>query len=142
MPDLHEAQTDDEIEACYPVMAQLRPHVPAEGFVDLVRRLQAGGYRLAYVKDEGEVRGVAGFRYLEQLYNGKVIYVDDLVTDQEMRSHGYGEALLDWLFELAKSTGCKALELDSGVHRAAAHRFYFRERMTIVAFHFVRPCDA
>jgi GNAT superfamily N-acetyltransferase len=102
MPDLHEAQTDDEIEACYPVMAQLRPHVPAEGFVDLVRRLQAGGYRLAYVKDEGEVRGVAGFRYLEQLYNGKVIYVDDLVTDQEMRSHGYGEALLDWLFELAK----------------------------------------
>lgn len=140
MPTLHEARTDAEFEACYPVLSQLRPHVPAEGFAALIRRLQEGGYRMAYVMDEEEVRGVAGFRYLDQLVHGKVIYVDDLVTAQGMRSRGYGEALLDWLYELAKSTGCNALELDSGTHRAEAHRFYFRERMTITSFHFVRHC--
>ena len=78
--------------------------------------------------------------YLYKDAHGKVIYVDDLVTAQGMRSRGYGETLLDWLYELAKSTGCMALELDSGTHRAEAHRFYFRERMTITSFHFVRPC--
>jgi len=137
---LHEAQTDAEIEACYPVLAQLRPHVPPEGFVALVRRLTEGGYRVAFAADQGAVRAVAGYRYLDQLVRGRVLYVDDLVTEQGMRSRGYGEALLTWLYELARTTGCTALELDSGVHREAAHRFYFRQRMTISAFHFVRPC--
>jgi GNAT superfamily N-acetyltransferase len=95
---------------------------------------------MAYVAEEGAVRGVAGYRYLDQLVRGRVLYVDDLVTEEGMRSRGYGEALLGWLYELARSSGCTALELDSGVHRAEAHRFYFRQRMTISAFHFVRPC--
>jgi GNAT superfamily N-acetyltransferase len=115
--------------------------VPPEGFVALIRRLEAGGFRMACVTDDdGTVRAVAGYRYLDQLVRGRVLYVDDLVTDEAMRSHGYGEALLAWLYDLAQRTGCAALELDSGVHRAAAHRFYFRHRMTIAGFHFVRPC--
>jgi GNAT superfamily N-acetyltransferase len=137
---LHEAQTDAEIEACYPVLAQLRPHVPPEGFVALVRRLIEGGYRMAYAADEGMVRAVAGYRFLDQLVRGRVLYVDDLVTEKGMRSKGYGEALLTRLYDLARARECTALELDSGVHRAEAHRFYFRQRMTISAFHFVRPC--
>ncbi|MEJ7812598.1 MAG: GNAT family N-acetyltransferase [Gemmatimonadaceae bacterium] len=137
---IREAETDTEIAACHAVMTQLRPHVPVEEFVARVRRMQATGYRLAYTSDDAAVRAVAGFRYLDQLVHGLVIYVDDLVTDERERSRGHGEALLDWLYELARSTECKALELDSGVHRAGAHRFYFRHRMTINAFHFVRPC--
>jgi GNAT superfamily N-acetyltransferase len=138
---LEDARTDAQIAACYPVLAQLRPHVPAEGFVALIRRLEAGGYHLAYAADSEVVRAVAGYRYLDQLAaHGRVLYVDDLVTDEGTRSRGYGEALLTWLYELARSTGCTALHLDSGVHRAAAHRFYFRQRMTISDFHFVRPC--
>jgi len=136
---LHEAQTDAEIEACYPVLSQLRPHVPPEGFAALVRRLMEGGYKMAYALDEGTVRAVAGYRYLDQLVRGRVLYVDDLVTEEGMRSRGYGEALLTWLYDLARTSQCTALELDSGVHRAEAHRFYFRQRMTISAFHFVRP---
>ena len=137
---VHEPETDAAIEACYPVLSQLRPHVPAGGFVPLIRRLEAGGYRLAAIADESAVRAVAGYRYLDQLVRGKVLYVDDLVTEEGLRSKGYGAALLDWLFELARKTGCAAFELDSGVQRAEAHRFYFRHRMTISAFHFVRPC--
>jgi len=137
---IQEAETDAQIEVCHAVLAQLRLHVPAEGFVALIRRLQAGGYRLVYVTDEDAVRAVAGYRYLDQLVHGKVLYVDDLVTAEEARSQGYGAALLTWLFELAQSSGCATFELDSGVHRAEAHRFYFRHRMTISAFHFVRPC--
>jgi GNAT superfamily N-acetyltransferase len=132
--------TDDEIEACHAVMAQLRPHVPAEGFVARVRGMEATGFRLASISEGGVVRAVAGYRYLDQLVRGKVLYIDDLVTDEAARSRGYGEALIAWIYELARKEGCTALELDSGVHRGGAHRFYFRQRMTISAYHFTRPC--
>jgi GNAT superfamily N-acetyltransferase len=138
---VQEAETDAQIAACHPVLAVLRPHVPAEGFVDRVRRMAAGGYRLAYIADEsGTVRAVAGYRFLDQLVHGRNLYVDDLVTEPGLRSKGYGAALLAWLYELAQKSGCESFELDSGVQRAAAHRFYFRHRMTVSSFHFYRPC--
>ena len=138
---VREALSDDAIAACHAVMFQLRPHVPAEGFVERVRDMEGTGYRLAFIEDAGAVRAVAGYRYLDQLVRGKVLYVDDLVTDAGSRSRGYGDALLDWLFDKACASGCTALELDSGVHRKEAHRFYFRKRMAISAYHFVRDCD-
>ena len=47
--------------------------------------------------------------------------------------------LLDWLAGQAREHQCDVLELDSGVQRFDAHRFYFRERMKISAYHFIRP---
>jgi len=43
---------------------------------------------------------------------------------------------LDWLKAEAKAQGCNELHLDSGVHREQAHKFYFREGLTISAYHF------
>ncbi len=45
-------------------------------------------------------------------------------------------ALLDWIGRYGKERGCTSLHLDSGVQRHAAHRFYLRERMDIVFYHF------
>jgi GNAT superfamily N-acetyltransferase len=137
---VREALSDEDVAGCHSVMFQLRPHVPGEGFVERVREMERTGYRLAFIADGGAVRAVAGYRYLDQLVRGKVLYVDDLVTDADSRSHGYGDTLLEWLFDRACASGCTALELDSGVHRKDAHRFYFRKRMTISAYHFVREC--
>jgi len=130
------AETDQEVASCHPVMVQLRPHVAADGFVDRVRLQQQSGYRLAFLEDEGHVRAVAGFRFVENMYSGRVLYVDDLVTDQQCRSSGHGKALFDWLVALAKAEGCHTLELDSGVQRFDAHRFYLVQRMLITAHHF------
>lgn len=130
------AETDDEVARCHPVMFQLRPHVAAEGFVARVRVQQQNGYLLAFLEDEGIVRAVAGFRYIENLYSGRVLYVDDLVTDQQDRSKGHGKALFDWLVARARAEACHTLELDSGVQRFDAHRFYLVQRMLITAHHF------
>jgi hypothetical protein len=35
------ASTDQQIADCYDVMAELRPHVPREQFLPLVRSMQA-----------------------------------------------------------------------------------------------------
>jgi len=128
--------SDEEIAATFPVMRQLRAHLEEDGYVERVRRMREDGYRLAAVVDEGRVRCVAGFRVQEFFYCGRHLYVDDLVTDGDGRSRGYGKAMLDWLEELAQEDGCEQLHLDSGVRRREAHRFYFREGMGISSFHF------
>ncbi len=130
------AQTDEEIMRCHAVMAQLRPHVPLDGFVARVRRMQGRGFHLAFLAAGGEVRAVGGYRIPDQLVSGRVLYLDDLVTDDTQRSSGHGAELLAWLQEHARAEGCEYLELDSGVHRAGAHRFYCRHGLSIIAYHF------
>ena len=133
------AQTDAAIARCFPIMAQLRPHLIESEFVERVRRMQHEGFHLSFLEDAGAVRAVAGYRYYDKLFSGRNLYVDDLVTDSGHRSRGYGGKLLAWLIDEARARGCVQLELDSGVQRADAHRFYFRERMHVSAFHFVVP---
>ncbi len=132
-----EALTAEAVARCFPVMRQLRTHFDdEETFVAQVERQRRGGYRMAFVKDETGVRAVAGYRISESLYAGRFCYVDDLVTDAAARSSGYGGALLDWLVAEARAAGCSKLELDSGVQRFAAHRFYLTKRMIISSHHF------
>lgn len=134
------AETDSEIEQCFPVMHQLRPHLVAADFVPRVRRMAGEGYRLAYLTDEsGTVRAVAGLRPMDRLSGGKTLYIDDLVTDSAHRSRGYGDQLFDWLVAHAREQKCDLFHLDSGTHRVDAHRFYLRKRMKISCFHFDLP---
>jgi GNAT superfamily N-acetyltransferase len=127
---------DEEIQDCYAVMSELRPHVSAEDFLPRVRRqMEVAGYKLAYLSD-GEVKAVAGFRVSECLVWGRFMYVDDLVSKEGERSKGYGGQLFDWLVEYARGEGCDQFHLDSGVQRFAAHRFYLAKRMSIEAHHF------
>ncbi len=130
------AQEADEIQRCYPVIAELRPHVAPDEFLHRVKRqADSAGYKLAYLAD-GEVKAVAGFRLSECLAWGKFLYVDDLVAKSDARSKGYGGALFDWLVAYAKAEDCDQFHLDSGVQRFAAHRFYLTKRMIIECHHF------
>ena len=136
-PHIAVAKTPEEIQRCHAVMRELRPHFDdADKFVDRVQRQQRDGYLLAFAEADGEVRAVAGYRFLESLFSGKFLYVDDLVTRSGDRSGGFGGQLLDWLIEQARGHGCEQLELDSGVQRFDAHRFYFAKRMKISSYHF------
>ena len=131
------AESDDEILRCYPIMLQLRPHLKESEFVGRVRGQQRGGFHIAYASDSGgTLHTVAGFRFLENLIQGVLLYVDDLVTEADDRSKGWGQLLFDWLVEYARAHGCNTLELDSGVQRHGAHRFYLRNRMDITSYHF------
>lgn len=136
---IHFASSDDEIDACFPVIHQLRPHLTPDGFRTRVRSQERAGYRLAYVVASGRPVAVAGFRVLETLVSGRFLNVDDLVTLDTERSKGHGAQLLRWLLDRAKAEGCQGLELDSGVQRKDAHRFYEREGLRVCAYHFETP---
>src|SRR6266849_8119952 len=131
------ATTRTEIQRCHPVMRELRPQFQnEEQFVERVLRQQKQGYLLAFLESEGAVCAVAGYRFLESLFSGKFLYLDDQVTRESDRSRGFGGEFLDWLIKQAAEHGCENLELDSGVQRFDAHRFYLLKRMNISSYHF------
>ena len=127
--------SDEEITSTFPVIRQLRTHLDENEYLEKIKRMQRLGYRLAAATEGGEVRCVAGFRIVEFLAHGKFLYVDDLVTAEDARSEGHGERMLDWLAGVAREEGCGSLQLDSGVQRHEAHRFYFRKGMSISSYH-------
>ncbi|WP_319237832.1 GNAT family N-acetyltransferase [uncultured Propionivibrio sp.] len=117
------------------VHRQLRPALP-DDYCARMTAIFANGGRMAVVVDGEAVLAVSIWRMIENTSEGRRLYVDDLVSDDAHRSQGVGKCLLGWLEQKAVSLGCDALALDSGVQRAGAHRFYFREGMHIPAFCF------
>jgi|TARA_B110000879_G_scaffold181627_1_gene239099 GNAT superfamily N-acetyltransferase len=130
------AKTDAEIEACFDVMAELRPHLTKQDFLVTLRKMESEGYRLIYIAQDNKVVATAGYRIYSNLFMGKHLYVDDLFTASTERSSGYGKRMIDWLRNKAKASDCSFLHLDSGTHRGRAHKFYFDEGFTIASFHF------
>ncbi len=133
---LKQATTDKEIENCFEVMSELRTHLKKDKFVDTVRHMQTEGYKLAFIEDKGKIVAVAGYRVYTNLFMGKHLYVDDLVTLENLRSQGYGEQMVKWLRNEAIRENCNFFHLDSGTHRGEAHKFYFRQGFTIASYHF------
>src|SRR3954470_8318089 len=131
------ATTNEQIDRCYPVMAELRPQLTREQFVPLVRRLESTtGLKLAYLTDHDEIRCVAGYRISEWLAGGRYLEIEDLVSKASERSKGYGGAVFDWLVQLAAKNACRQVRLVSNVRRTDAHRFYVRKGMSLEAHYF------
>ncbi|AQG80899.1 GNAT family N-acetyltransferase [Spirosoma montaniterrae] len=137
------ARSDDDIRQCLPAMLALRANLTSEQAFEQIRlQQQTDGYILAFVElqhaDEPAVPAVVGYRYLNFLFSGKTIYIDDLSTLPEGRGKGYATALLDFVIDQAKQSGCLSVSLDSGQNpaRYAAHRLYLSKGFNITSHHF------
>lgn len=120
------------------VHRQLRPQMPAD-YPAKMRRIFADGGEMCVCTEGDNVLGVAVYRSFENTFSGLRFYVDDLITDETRRSKGVGHMLMEYLGTEAKRRGAATIELESGTHRTQAHKFYFREGMTIPMFSFVKP---
>ena len=134
--EIRVASSPVDFARCFPVMNQLRDKLTLEQYSRRVALQSAEGYQIALVEADEQVVAVAGFRFFNMLSSGKMLYVDDLVTDEARRSQGFGEALIKWLIDLARKSDCQTFSLDSGVQRRRAHRFYFEQGMYVTDFHF------
>lgn len=134
---IKEAISNQEILSCFDVLYELRPHLQKEDFLENIALLKKDGYKLAFFEQDGLVSAVAGYRVYANLAFGKHMYIDDLITLTNSRSKGMGNKLLDWLRQEAKTQQCRYITLDSATHRNQAHKFYFKNGFTIIAYHFV-----
>jgi GNAT superfamily N-acetyltransferase len=67
---------------------------------------------------------------------GQRCWVEDFAVDPDRRSQGIGTSLLHATKEWARAAGATHLELDSGLARQDAHRFYEREGGTRQSYTF------
>ena len=129
----------DVLVSAEPVHRQLRPKLP-QNYPDHMRKVfSTGGRMIVAMEDDGTVVGVSIYRIYETTFDGRRLYVDDLVIDEERRSMGIGKAMMAHFEALGQRENCDMLSLESGTHRLETHKFYFREGLVITSFSFRKP---
>jgi GNAT superfamily N-acetyltransferase len=116
-------RTDAEIDSAFALMSTLRERIRPETFLTEIRRQQTQGYELIGAFDHGRLVALAGVRRNHMLSRGEHLFVDDLVTDADVRGVGHASRLLRWLAARATAEGIPRLYLDS---RDSARGFYVR----------------
>ncbi|MDF1507929.1 GNAT family N-acetyltransferase [Robertmurraya sp. DFI.2.37] len=122
---INELKTVQDWKQAFPVMKQLRTHLNEEEYLQLIgEAAEKENYKMFALLENETIVAVAGIMPMITLYNGKFIWVCDLVTDCHHRSKGYGEALLNHVHQWSKDNGYDVISLSSGLQRHDAHRFY------------------
>ena len=124
-----------DVERAFTVFTYLRPHLTATKFCEQVPVQYAEGYRMVFLELDGVFAAAAGYRVLNFLAWGKVLYIDDLITHPEKKRNGLGGALLDWIIEEARRLQCDEVHLDTGHGRHDAHRLYLNKGFKLAAHH-------
>lgn len=136
------AKTPEDILRCRMAILDLRPHLSDVDLVAMVTEMFSEGFQLIFIEaEDSTAAAICGYRYLQNLFTGKHIYIDDLGTLPSHRGKGYGSMLLDFVFEEAKSRGFKVVTLDSGHQRHTAHRLYLNKGFRIEAHHFGKKIE-
>ena len=109
-------------------------------------RRAAARLRAAIAADGAEVivadvdEKIAGFFTIyddiDSVRFGRRAWVEDLAVDPGQRSRGIGKALIEAAKAWAREHGASHLELDSGLGRVDAHRFYEREGAAKASYSF------
>jgi GNAT superfamily N-acetyltransferase len=125
--DIKQIYTLTELNDCFKLFKELRPHLKDnQDFVNRVSQQMNEGYKLFVITEEKQKVAGIGFRLLNMLAQGKVLYIDDLITISNGRNHGYGRSLLEYAISFAKEVDCNAVHLDTGFTRYDAHKLYLK----------------
>lgn len=120
-------RTQSELEHCFRVMKELRPHLDFETYLKIYGEShRADGYEIVAIESRGEILAVMGYRFLWDFVRGKHLYIDDLVTTEAARSQGMGAHMLRYAEEIAAQSECKSLRLCTGVENTLGIKFYER----------------
>ena len=142
MITIQAAGSDADLLACSEVILFLRPLLQKENLLAQIKEMQQEDYRIVYIAaddDPSKAAAFAGFRHMNKLFSGKIIYIDDLACLPAYQGRGYAGLLLDHITALAKKEGLRSVQLDSGHSLHPAHRVYHRKGFHISAHHFSQP---
>ncbi|WP_331234365.1 GNAT family N-acetyltransferase [Natronorarus salvus] len=134
--EIREARSESVVDALYPIVSELRD-LEREEYRELYAAMREEGYHLFGGFVDDEPIAAAGVRVGTNFYLGRHAYVYDLVVTETERSKGHGSALLSFVNEWATERECEAVELESGLWREEAHRFYERNGYEKYCFSFV-----
>ena len=131
--------TNDDMDAVYKLIKQLSSHeFTKEQFNDCYLYNIVKGQVLVYEKNN-IISGCIVYNIHYYLhFSRKSAEIVNLVVDESVRGHGIGKKLLAFFERIAVDLDCVYLEVDSGKHREAAHRFYMREGFVFKHYKFTK----
>jgi GNAT superfamily N-acetyltransferase len=134
--EIHTAKSEADVRRCWLALHELRPHLQSEDeFVERWRKRVEAGYPIAYVQDGDKVLAAAGYRFLNTMAWGHILYIDDLVALHTSQRRGLGALLLRHLQNEARERGCAGVHPDTGYQRHLAHQAYLRNGFQIDCHH-------
>lgn len=129
-------QTQDEIAQSFDTFLELRPNLRnKEVFAAQIMEQYKEGYQIIAIEEKEEFVSCIGFRFLTTLAWGKILYIDDLITQEKNCSKGYGKILLDHVIKIAEEHLCNEVHLDTGYARHVAHRVYLKQGFEFSCHH-------
>jgi len=132
----------ETILACYPVVAELRPHLSESHFIQQAQLQFKEGYQLWGLIAENEVAGIIGFRIENYLAWGKIFYIDDFATLSTQCRKGYADHLMKWAIKQANEVyQCDEIHLDTGYSRHKAHKLYLKNGFNFSSHHLRLQCS-
>jgi len=138
--EIRELETRSEWREAYPIVKQLHTELDEGTYLDRLPEMTTDGYRLFAGVVDGEIVALAGVGVEMNMYDGRHLWIHELITDAEHRSRGYGRELLSFVEGWAERRGCELVALSSGIQRDDAHRFYEeRTGMERASYVYKRP---
>ncbi|PLT29976.1 GNAT family N-acetyltransferase [Peribacillus deserti] len=120
-----ELMSESEFIQAFPLMLQLCDHLSQQEYIQLLNEMRKEGYRLfALLDEENRMTALAGVFIHIDFFNGKYLWISELVTCQETRSNGIGKLLMKDIEDFAKKEKCKKVITYSGLSRDKAHHFW------------------
>lgn len=113
-----------------------RGEIPKEWFDELIAS-DAHDMLLA-IDDSGKIQGIATLSIIMGPIVRRVAYLEDFVTDTEVRGQGVGHQLWEAMLQWAKAKNCTELCFTSGHGREAAQEFYQKRGAEIYDTNFFR----
>ena len=139
MPFTFKIIEKSNINSVIPLMQKLTQNkypdeILKERFAEMVNQ----NYECAGVYDGDKIIGISGMWFCTRHYAGKSIEVDHVYIDDGYRSQGLGKQFLAWIYDYAKSKGCRSIELNTYVQNYPSHKFYYNEGFEILGYHFAK----
>ncbi|MEQ8174000.1 MAG: GNAT family N-acetyltransferase [Syntrophomonadaceae bacterium] len=100
--------------------------------------LETGHYHYRVARQGKDIVGFISWGIKNNLWaQGWLLHIDDLIVAEPWRGRRIGAMLMDHARQFALDHSCRYLELDSGLHRVDAHRFYERYGYCKRAYNFI-----
>ena len=136
MEEVRIANEEEDVRKCWDAYKELRPHLrSSDELVERWRLQSREGFQIIFIPDGDKAVAVAGYRFLNTLAWGYILYIDDLVALTSRHKTGLGTRLLMYLQEEARCHKCDAVHLDTGYQRHLAHLAYLRNGFRLNCHH-------
>lgn len=103
--------------------------------------LSMGGYQCLGVYAGQRLIACCGIWLLHKFYKGRHIELDNVFVEEEYRSKGVGQLMMDWLDDYAKNRDCKSIELNSYVRNERGVKFWKRHGFDSLGYHMIKNLE-